>query len=1052
VVKKGVYKSGDSLLLILKFSENIYITGNATLPYLKITVGNSTKQAVYTRGSGSDSLQFMYIIQAGDLDTNGIQFSSTLTLNNSFIKDGAGNTALLTIPGTNENNVMVDGIAPKINVIVLPSDKLYTANDTLQFVVCFSENIIWQKRLDTPVLKISIGNNQKSLFFSGKNNGQDLLFQYKVQKNDLDKKGVLPISLVTEMAATLTDIAGNPANLTFKSTTQTSAVKVDAIAPTFIGADTLMQFCTSDSILLLTDYLQAIDEEKGESITWQIYSRSNTKGLTKNSFTALSTGAKQSPGQVLYLPDLSNDKADTLEIILSDGINAAKKIIYLQAAPTIQQNNIATIPVACSGNIPATIIGSQPYGGNGKFIYQWETAGAIDSTAFTKMNNGNTKDFIPPRLSTNTWYRRKAISGNCIVVSDPIKITVLKSGLWQGQVSGDWHSAANWCNANIPDKGTDVWIPPTNNQPLIKDTALCKDLFLFPSVKLFITGSLEVTGEMYADHESLLCSKGKLIYSGAKKQTIVSTLFDKKRVNDLVINNAAGVQLTDSLSVSGTLQLYSGVLKTNHKLLIKHSGQIGPASDETGIEGEVMLEHYLADGKNRFLLLGHPFSNDKGLQMLKDSLVITGKNGWENGFTASNENQPSAFWYNPMQANDSLPFDANWQAFTHTNGIAENAWKRYTGIKLYLQGTTEQGPEETKSGNNQITAYKPKPVTLSCKGFLNMGDNEIKLIKGPLSGYHVISNPFFSKINLSKITRGKGVGNYYWIWNEKQGLTGGYAALSFENEFTLPAFGAFIVKAVKDSNNTLLISENSKTNKSQTDELPPMKGLVDYQIEIRLFTDSIFWDRLILLHSDSAKSWYEKSDAEKLLNSQVNFYSVSKDQKKLSIDARPLLKESLVNIGIDSDEPRKFKLIFKEADLPENDRFILYDRFLNKSIPVAKDSSYDFETTPDTASHGIHRFELKKWEPVKQNKVEKLAAKLHPIPAGNEFFVTYASKERGTTTIKLIDQQGNIIKWIPLGEQDMGKAKISIIDLLPGLYFVEIKVGESSNLLKMIKL
>ena len=1050
--KKGIYKTGDSLMFIIKFSEIVNITGNALLPYLKITVGNSSKQAMYTKGSGTDSLQFMYIIQSGDLDTNGIQCSNTITLNNSFIKDGAGNTAILTIQGTIENNVIVDGVAPKINAILLPIDKLYAINDTLQFVVNFSENIIWQNKLDTPILKISVGNTQKNLLFSGKNNGQDLFFRYAVQKNDLDKKGVLPLTLITFMTTTLTDFVGNPAILTFKTTGLTSAVKVDAQAPAFIVGDTLIHFCTSDSLLLLTDYIQAIDEEKGESITWQIYSRNNPKGLTKNSFTAIATGAKQVPGLVQYLPDLSNYQSDTLEILLSDGINLSKKIIYLQADPPIQQNKIETTPIACSGNIPAKIIGTQPNGGNGKFTYQWETAGTIDSNAFTKINNGNTKDFNPPRLSTNTWYRRKVISGSCTVVSDPIKIIVLKTGLWQGQVSNDWHSAANWCNAVLPDKQTDVWIPPTNNQPFIKDSALCKDLFLFPTVKLLITGSLELTGDMYTDHESLLCSKGRIIYSGAKKQNIISTFFDKKRINDLVINNAAGVDLGDSLSLSGILQLYNGVLNTNHQLLIRHNGKIGPASDETGIEGEIILEHILEAGKKRFRLLGHPFSNDKGLHILKDSMVITGKNGWENGFTASEENQPSAFWYNPLQANDLLPFDANWQAFTHTNGQEENAWKRYAGIRLFLQGNADKGLEIINNVNPQINSYITKPVTISCKGFVNMGDNEIKLIKGAMSGYQVIGNPYVNKINLSKITRGKGVGKYYWIWNEKQGLTGGYTALSFENNFTLPVFGAFIVKAVKDSNNSLLITENSKTNASQTDELPSMKGLVDYQIELRLIADSIFWDRLILLHSDSAKSWFETADAEKLFNSQVNIYSLSKDQKKLAIDSRPFLNETMVNIGIDSDEPRKFKLLFKEVDLPENYRLLLFDRFLNTSISVVKDSSYHFETTLDTGSYGNHRFVLKKWEPVKQNKEEKLSVSLHPIPASNELYITYASNIKGATTIKLIDQQGKLIKWLSLGEQDMGKAKISISDLIPGLYFVEIKVGDSSSLLKMIKL
>jgi hypothetical protein len=88
------------------------------------------------------------------------------------------------------------------------------------------------------------------------------------------------------------------------------------------------------------------------------------------------------------------------------------------------------------------------------------------------------------------------------------------------------------------------------------------------------------------------------------------------------------------------------------------------------VKGKVSLEHFIKGGRRAFHLLGNPFANDMNLQMIKDSLDITGDNGSLNGFTTTVTNQPSAFRHDAFIGNDSSGIEAGWVPFTHTNGSA----------------------------------------------------------------------------------------------------------------------------------------------------------------------------------------------------------------------------------------------------------------------------------------------------------------------------------------------------------------------------------------------
>ena len=96
----GSYKAGDSISIQVQFSEGVTVTG---IPQLTLETGAADRTINYVSGSGSNTLTFVYTVQAGDTSAD-LDYLSTaaLTLNGGTINDAAGNNAVLTMvaPGT----------------------------------------------------------------------------------------------------------------------------------------------------------------------------------------------------------------------------------------------------------------------------------------------------------------------------------------------------------------------------------------------------------------------------------------------------------------------------------------------------------------------------------------------------------------------------------------------------------------------------------------------------------------------------------------------------------------------------------------------------------------------------------------------------------------------------------------------------------------------------------------------------------------------------------------------------------------------------------------
>jgi hypothetical protein len=1048
-----IYAAGDSLLFTAIYSEPVFLSGSETLPYLNITIGKTLRRAYYFKGSGTSSLAFCYLVQAGEEDTDGISVSGSINTNNNTILDAKADPAPVGfIPVINKGKMRIDGIPPFVKTVELPPGKFYGTGDSLSFIFTFSKPVqVLQK--DTVLLLLKIGSQQKKLTHRRNENRYQLFFTYRVQSGDLDKNGISIGSTLLATGIGIQDSIGNKASLGFSAGT-VSGSKIDGVSPSFLSSTDTLLICGNSVSVSIAERLTISDDETGEYLYGEIEMGNKTSSISTKKFTAISTGKKIFFPGISYQPLATAIGTDTLTATISDGVNTIQKKIYIQITPLIRNNLISSIPVVCADKTAPPLQGSAPEGGNGKYLFYWETASSSDSTGFSKTaGNFEAIHYQPAALAATSWFRRIVQSGGCMDTSRNAKIIVLKNGLWLGMENSNWNDSGNWCGSLIPGAETDVYIfPATTYQPQINDTASCHQLILAENTALRINGILQLYGKLEAGASQLQAEKGTLVFSGKSLQQLTGKSFRQATIRNLLVNNQKGVLVTDPIAITGWLKLYTGKLYTNNQVWLKEEAVIGPSAAATGIEGKITATQLIKGGRRSFRLLAHPFSHTIGLSMIRDSVDITGAEGSNRGFTATQTNAASAFYFDYRRTNDSSGAESGWLPFSDTNGKEANAWNPVEGIRLLVRGKPGQGLDGTPAGDGKNGTYLPEAIRLAYSGEIRMGDREKILPATATESYHCIGNPYLASIDLSRINTTTGISRHYWLWNPWQGKQGGYTSYPFAVKNILPAFGSFIIRSDGGTAQQLLFTENGKSAEPVPDTVPAILTDEWYYVELRLETDSIFWDRILLVQMDSARWGIDRNDAVKQLNNDVNFYSLIQNGSKLSIDARPFNNESTMALGIESKQPQSFRIRVSAASLPASNTLMLHDRWLNRWMPLNRDSIYSFTVTNDTATQGNDRFEIR--SPKKttdSSNQETIRIRMSPVPVSNQLQISFVAEEKGNTSIRILSLAGKPLKAFSMGVLKEGQVSIPVGDLFRGIYLLELRCGNQIRSRKIIK-
>ncbi|WP_369062266.1 Ig-like domain-containing protein [Caulobacter sp. 73W] len=225
------YGVGETLSFTVTFDDNVYFAGNDST--LELTIGVAPRTATFA-GTAGRSITYSYVVQPGDLDTDGIAIRG-LSLGSSTIQDRAGNNADLSLAGHLPSlaGVRVDAIAPAVsgNIAVPPNDT-YRAGEILYFTVTFNDNVVITGNDST--LGLDIGGMARSAAYHSKT-ANSIIYAYTVQAGDSDANGIT-IDAISLGGTTIRDAVGNNAVLSLTGhLPSTAGVLIDTTAPVVSG-------------------------------------------------------------------------------------------------------------------------------------------------------------------------------------------------------------------------------------------------------------------------------------------------------------------------------------------------------------------------------------------------------------------------------------------------------------------------------------------------------------------------------------------------------------------------------------------------------------------------------------------------------------------------------------------------------------------------------------------------------------------------------------------------------------------------------------------------
>jgi hypothetical protein len=161
-----------------------------------------------------------------------------LDLKSGFsVDDLAGNTMTNAATTGADETYTIDNTGPTSPTVTV-SDGNYKNGDNIDIVAVFNEPV--NVATATPRIAVTIANGGPTVYadLSDGDGTNTLTFTYIVGSDDLDSDGVTLTSPIDLNGATMKDGVGNDATLTY-TLPNTTNVKVDGIAPTFVKAETI---------------------------------------------------------------------------------------------------------------------------------------------------------------------------------------------------------------------------------------------------------------------------------------------------------------------------------------------------------------------------------------------------------------------------------------------------------------------------------------------------------------------------------------------------------------------------------------------------------------------------------------------------------------------------------------------------------------------------------------------------------------------------------------------------------------------------------------------
>lgn len=256
------YTTASVISIQVTWSEPVILAGTSPGINFKLETGTTDRNAVYTSGSGTATLNFNYTVVAtdtsADLDGNATAPQFTLSGTTPTLKDAAGNAASLTVAGTTlaaNKDLVIDTTAPAItNITSTATNGSYTTGAVIPIQVTYSEAVTLAGTSPGITLKLETGTTDHLATYTSGSGTNTLQFSFTVVAGDtsadLATNATAPQFVLTGTTPTLKDAAGNSSSLTVAGTTLATNknIVVDTAAPPALTTFSGVACCVTNTL------------------------------------------------------------------------------------------------------------------------------------------------------------------------------------------------------------------------------------------------------------------------------------------------------------------------------------------------------------------------------------------------------------------------------------------------------------------------------------------------------------------------------------------------------------------------------------------------------------------------------------------------------------------------------------------------------------------------------------------------------------------------------------------------------------------------------------
>lgn len=590
-------------------------------------------------------------------------------------------------------------------------------------------------------------------------------------------------------------------------------------------------------------------------------------------------------------------------------------------------------------------------------------------------------------------------------------VTVLTGGNnWLGNVSTDWYNPANWCNG-VPTPTTVATIPAgtTWGAFIVSGSASVKDMTIASGAQVYLYGgTLNIHGSLTGTN-AVNVNSGTISFSGSTPQVIPANIFSANTIENLTINNTAGVTLAGPLNIRGIVRPQSGIFTTGGHLTLLSTPSVTALVAGTGtgnIAGNVTMQRYILK-RFGYKYISTPFS----AATVADMAPYIDLSATFPRFYGYNEDLASAGW---------VTYTTSTNALVPMRGYAVNFGTSAAALTMSVTGTVNNGPFSATLFNNNRTYTQ---------------------------GFNLMGNPYPSPIdwNASSGWTRTNIDNaiYYFNASDTNQYTGRYSSYiagissdgvanniipAMQGFFVHVSNGVYPVSATLGMNNSVRVNTLNPAWHKPASATPLVRLQTGYTGAAAQHADPSV---IYFTNNRTDDNFNRELDALKLFNTDStlpNLYSFSADGNKLSILAINTPQDSthVVPLGLQTPVAGRVYVGLRDVDNVVPDMHIyLYDAQINAITDLRSEPAY--QVMLDANQYDTRFFLL-----FTKKSREDLPVTNGPINAYAFGNTLYVNTILASCQLSLADVAGRTIM-----QQDIAGTGLHAIpaQVVPGIYF-----------------